>query len=274
MCSILPRAVARVKRDHGPMPPRIEPVHDPTDERVAPYRSLRDPETRRRIEPAEGVAVVSGFVLDARLARVAALWPDGPPLYVAPAAVLDAVAGFSVHRGVLALARRPTAAGIHDVGGHLTVVALDDLNDVENLGAIGRAARALGAGALVLSPRCADPYTRRALRVSQGHLLHLPVARAAVWPDELDGLRSAGHRLVALSPDGDADLDGLVVGPADRLTLLLGAEGPGLSPAVLDLADLRIRIPLHPGVDSLNVGHAAAIALHHVAASRRAMMRG
>jgi len=266
-------------------------VVDPTDERVAPYRSLRDPEARRRVEPAGGVAVVeglvalaellrspvpvvSGFVLDARLERVAAQWPDGPPLYVAPAPVLDAVAGFPVHRGVLALARRPAPVAVADIAAHATVVALEDLNDVENLGAIGRAARALGAGALVLSPRCADPYTRRALRVSQGHLLHLPVARAHAWPDALGGLRAAGHRLVALSPDGDTDLEGLIAAPTDRLTLLLGAEGPGLSPVVLERADHRIRIPLLAGVDSLNVGHAAAIALHHVAASRRAMMRG
>jgi tRNA G18 (ribose-2'-O)-methylase SpoU len=151
------------------------------------------------------------------------------------------------------------------------VVVLEDCNDHENMGAIARSARALGADALVLSPTCADPLYRRCVRVSMGEVLHLGLVRSGPWPDALATLAGAGFTTLALTPAADAvELDSVEVAADDRVAVLLGAEGPGLSRAAMEAAERRVRIPIAPDVDSLNVGHAAAVALHHVAARRRA----
>ncbi len=144
------------------------------------------------------------------------------------------------------------------------LAVLEGLTDHENLGAIARSARALGVDALLLDPTCADPLYRRAVRVSMGEILFLPWTRISPWPDGLDQLRQAGITLVALTPAPDAmPIDELVAsGPSGPMALLLGTEGPGLSAAALASCDLRVRIPIRAGVDSLNVGHAAAIAFH------------
>ena len=142
-----------------------------------------------------------------------------------------------------------------------TVAVLEGLNDHENLGAIARSARGLGVDGLLLDPTCADPLYRRCVRVSMGEVLHLPFARLTPWPDALRELRVAGWRMLALTPAPDAlPLQCVHVEPGERIAVLLGAEGHGLSDAGLASADDRVRIPLRPGVDSLNVGHAAAIA--------------
>jgi len=186
--------------------------------------------------------------------------------------VLDEVVGFPVHRGVLALGRRRPLPDLGAIAaGARTAVVLEECNDHENLGAIARSARALEVDALVLSPRCADPLYRRSVRVSMGEILHLDLHRATTWPDDLDRLRHQGFRIVALTPAPDAvDLDDLAVGADEQIALVAGAEGPGLSDAVLTTADVRVRIPIRAEVDSLNVGHAVAVAAHHVAAARRA----
>jgi tRNA G18 (ribose-2'-O)-methylase SpoU len=144
---------------------------------------------------------------------------------------------------------------------------LEGLNDPENLGAVARSARAFGIGGLVLDPRCIDPYYRRTVRVSMGEVLFLPVARAHDWPGDLDVLADAGFEMWALTPDPDADALWSLRPPA-KVAVMLGAEGPGLSPGAKALATRCVRIPIEPGVDSLNVAAAAAVAFAHLARER------
>ena len=166
------------------------------------------------------------------------------PVYVAPKAVLAATVGFDLHRGAVAAAdRRPLPSVVEVAGTARRIAVLEGLNDPENLGAVARSARALGIDALVLDPTCIDPYYRRTIRVSMGEVLHLPVARAEKWPDDLQTLRASGTELWALTPDPAAeDLWSLAV--PERLAVMLGAEGPGLSAAALACADRRVRIPI------------------------------
>jgi tRNA G18 (ribose-2'-O)-methylase SpoU len=136
---------------------------------------------------------------------------------------------------------------------------LEGINDHENLGAIARTARGLGADALLLDPTCADPFYRRSVRVSVGELLHLPVVRCRVWAEAFDEVAAAGFEIWALTPSPDA-VDIFTMTPPDRWALVVGAEGPGLSAATLAQCT-NVRIPMRNGVNSLNVGHAVAAAL-------------
>jgi tRNA G18 (ribose-2'-O)-methylase SpoU len=138
-------------------------------------------------------------------------------------------------------------------------VLLEGLNDHVNLGAIARSARALGADALVLDPTCTDPWYRRSVRVSMGELLRLPVVRSTDWQTTLDDIAAAGITVWALTPDA-AGSDIYELEPPERLAIVVGAEGPGLSSTTL-ASHTKVRIPMHGGVDSLNVGHAVAVAL-------------
>jgi tRNA G18 (ribose-2'-O)-methylase SpoU len=255
----------------------VEQITEPRDPRLADYVDLRDPDIRRRIEGdelliAEGVNVVRRLLASPLRVRsvlvtpkrLAALAPDlastDVPVYVAPPDVVAATVGFDLHRGAVAAADRPTLLAPSALVGMRTIAALEGVNDHENLGAIARSARALGVDALLLDPTCADPYYRRAIRVSMGEMLHLPIARAARWPEALTDLRAAGVAVAALTPAAGATDIHTWRRPDWPLAILLGAEGPGLSEAALQAADVRLRIPISPGVDSLNVGHAAAIA--------------
>jgi tRNA G18 (ribose-2'-O)-methylase SpoU len=257
------------------------PIDDAGDARLDDYRGLRRPDQRSRAEGffiAEGATVLerlldaphrirSVVLTPARVARFAARLASVPaPLYVVTPEVLTEVVGYDLHRGVIASATRPAPAPLADVIARArTIVVLEGLNDFENLGAIARSARALGADALVLDPLTADPLARRAVRVSMGEVLFLPTVRLDNWPAGLRALRDAGFRLVAMTPAAAAiDLFGIRREAGERIAVMLGAEGPGLTPAALELADVRARIPLRAGVDSLNVGHAAAIALAHL----------
>jgi tRNA G18 (ribose-2'-O)-methylase SpoU len=255
-------------------------VTDPDDPRLADYRGLRDTAGRVAYEREHGVLVVEGPLAIERLltspydVRSILVTPalrdrlgldEGDAhVHVAERDVLAAVAGFDVHRGALAVAARPPAA---DPAALLatarTVVALERLNDHDNVGLLFRVARALGADAVLLDPETCDPLYRRAVRVSLGHVLHVPFARAASMPDALDLLRGNGFTTYALTPRGDEDIEG--VARADRVALLLGAEGPGLRDETAAAADRRVRIAMRDGVDSLNVATAAAIALHRLA---------
>ena len=259
----------------------VVPVSDPDDERVADYRHLTDAGWRRRVEAEQGMFVAEGVLVirqvlgrDLRVRSVLLARNRHPaladdlagleaPVYLAEPAVMDAVAGFHVHRGALAAIERPALPEPGDVLASARLVAvLEDVNDHENLGAVFRNAAGLGVDAVLLSPGCCDPLYRRAVRVSMGHVLSVPWTRLEPWPGGLDGLRRAGFTLLALTPDPAADP--LPKGPetGSNLAVLLGAEGPGLSPAALAAADRRLRIPLRPGVDSLNLASAAAIAFH------------
>jgi tRNA G18 (ribose-2'-O)-methylase SpoU len=212
---------------------------------------------RRLIE--SGLGVHSVLLTAPRLATLADALRGAFPVYLAPQELLDRIAGFHVHRGCLAVGARPGAGAIP--AGARRLVVLEDLTDVDNLGAIARHAAAFGADALVLSPRCADPFYRKAIRVSLGAVFTLPIVRLARWPDDLRALRADGIELVgAVLEPGATPLARF--SPPTRAALLFGAEGPGLSPAARALCDHRVTIPMSPGADSLNVATAAAIFLY------------
>ena len=270
----------------------IVQVDDPTDPRLADYVGLTDPALRRRVEPATRVfiaegekiirrAVDEGYALGSLL--LAERWVAGlqdvvesnPTLavYVASTDVLRRVTGYHVHRGALAAVARPTLLSVsqlaHDAQ-RLTV--LNDLVDPQNVGSIFRAAAALGMDGVVLSPDCADPLYRRAVRVSMGAVLSLPYARFEESGSGLRDLRTAGFRLLALTPDPAATpLAELSDADTRRCALLLGTEGDGLSPAWLAESDARVRIPMARGIDSLNVGSAAAVAFYGLSLAGRTL---
>lgn len=259
------------------------------------YRDLRDPAERRRREGdeylvAEGPNVVRRLLASGlRVRSVVITVPRFPaladiaelaqqrdvPVHVVEPDDLAAVTGFDVHRGVLAAADRPHDPGLDAVIDRVvasqgTVAVLQGLNDHENLGAIARSARALGVQALVLDRTCADPWYRRTVRVSMGEILTLPVTRVDDLAAALARLRAAGIVVAALTPHrataAGESRDLLTWSrPTAAVALVLGAEGPGLPDDTLQASDVRLRIPIDPDVDSLNVGHAAAIAFAVVA---------
>ncbi len=252
------------------------------DPRIADYRQLKErhlnaagnrfvAESERVVRRllASGLPVRSVLVTPPRLAAMADVLDridddDHCPVYVASQAAMDGIAGFHVHRGCLAIGERPSRRPLPD--GARLVVAVEDLVDVDNLGAIVRNAVAFGASALLLSPRSADPFYRKAIRVSLGGVFALPVIRVERWPDELVELRATrGFSIVGAVVDAAATPLGAFVPPA-KTVLLLGAEGPGLSAAAQGVCDHRVTIPMaaSAGADSLNVATAGAIFLHHL----------
>ena len=259
-----------------------ETITDPADERVADFRDLvsgdRRPGTQRGTGPVivEGVPAVrrllaSPYPVRAVLGvpgRLADLdLPSGVPAYEADKWVLSDVIGFRLTRGVLASADRRPPADLDDLltgpdgSAPRRLAVLEALNDAETLGSIARSAVALGVDGLLLDPRCADPLYRRSVRVSMGHVLALPFAVLADWPDGLARLHGAGYLTVALTPaDGAVDLASIDPREHPRTAVLLGAEGPGLSEAAQRTARIRARIPMRAGVDSLGVAAAAAVA--------------
>jgi tRNA G18 (ribose-2'-O)-methylase SpoU len=260
-------------------------LDDPLDPRVREYAHLRAATLRLRAEgPAgarDGVFIAEGelvieravalgygmrslLLLEQRLERFRPLAPEGVPVYAASDRLMRSITGFAVHRGVLASFDRkplPSIAGV--LAGARRVVLLEDVNNHTNVGAIVRSASALGIDALLLDPNSCDPLYRRSLRISMGEALSLPHARTDPLPAGLAPLRTAGFVLAALTPGPEAvDIATVAAAGHDRLALLLGAEGAGLSAAVLAEVDVRVRIPLAAGVDSLNVAAAAAIAFY------------
>jgi tRNA G18 (ribose-2'-O)-methylase SpoU len=197
------------------------------------------------------------------LERMAALVADvDAPVYSAPYDVLRELTGFHVHRGALAsFSRRPLPSVGEITAAARRVAVLEDMVSHTNLGAVFRCAAALGMDAVVLSPSCADPLYRRAVRVSMGHVLALPFAVLPDWPAGLRRLHDAGFLTVALTPAADAvDLTEIDPLAHPRTAVLLGAEGPGLTPEAQAAARVRARIPMRAGVDSLGVAAAAAVA--------------
>ena len=258
-------------------------ITDPADPRVADFRDLKAGDRpagtpRGALGPVivEGVPAVERLVASPYRVRavfgvpgrVAALeLPDGVPAFEADKWVLSEVIGFRLTRGVLASAERRAPADLDDLlagpdpAAPRRLAVLEALNDAENLGSIARSAVALGIDGLLLDPRCADPLYRRSVRVSMGHVLALPFAVLPEWPGDLGRLHAAGYLTVALTPAPDAvDLGEIDVRAHPRTAVLLGAEGPGLTPEAQQAATLRARIAMRPGVDSLGVAAAAAIA--------------
>jgi tRNA G18 (ribose-2'-O)-methylase SpoU len=263
-------------------------IEDPDDPRLGDYRALTDPALRKRYEAERGVFIVESplavealvasthaaatrslLVGDRRIERMAplaaALAAHGAAIYTAPAEVLEATTGFALHRGVVAAVTRPDpVAPAALLAGARTVLALEGINDHENLGVLFRNAAAFGVDAVLLDPTCADPWYRRCVRVSMGHVLGVPHARATTWPGELAALAADGWRTLALTPSGATRVHELAP-PDGRVLVLAGAEGPGLADATLAAPGVeRVRIAMAPGVDSLNVATAVAVALSHL----------
>lgn len=256
----------------------VERIDDTDDPRLADYRQLKDAHARRTIEGdqlfiaegpvaierlvASGHRVRSVLVSERKRERMADLLDTiAAPVFVVDADLLHTIVGFDLHRGAIAAGdRRPLLSLANVTETARRIAVLEGLNDPENLGAIARSGRALGIDALVLDPTCIDPYTRRTVRVSMGEILFLPWCRidADDWPAAAFGaLHTAGFETWAMTPSGSDDIWEL--DPPERLAVVLGAEGPGLSPPTIGGARRRVRLPIHPDVDSLNVGAAAAV---------------
>lgn len=257
------------------------PIDDPADPRVEPFLNVRERDLvgRRGRFVAEGEVVLAAAagrgLLEALLVdrkRTQGLEPilerldPGIPVYAAAQGVLDAVVGFHIHRGVLAIGRRPAepsaAALLAGLPRRSVVLALFGIGNHDNMGGLFRNAAAFGARAVLLAPDCCDPLYRKAIRVSVGAALTVPFARFAAGEDPIEGLLAAGFEPLALSPAGREVLASVT--PPARAAVLLGAEGPGLPPETMARAR-TLRIPMSPGWDSLNVAVAGAIALHHLA---------
>jgi tRNA G18 (ribose-2'-O)-methylase SpoU len=261
------------------------PIDDPRDPRIAPFVGLRDRELARRPPSGDpGVFIAEGDVVAERAIRAGyelrAVLVDATrtdplpagtdarlPVYAAAPAVLQRITGLGVHRGLLAcFDRRPPRPAAELVAAARRVAVLERVSNPTNLGVILRSAAGLGMDAVLLDPTCSDPLYRRTSRVAMGEGYGFPWAWIPRLPGGLDVLRAHGFRLVALTPeDGAVPLDELALDGADdlvadRVALLFGAEGPGLSPETLAAADVRAGIPMRGGVDSLNVGVAAGIA--------------
>jgi tRNA G18 (ribose-2'-O)-methylase SpoU len=260
----------------------VIPVDTADDPRLADYARLTDAELRRNdVVIVEGVLAIEKLLASEYRLRSLLVTPnrlkdlgDLPgieaPVFVADLAVLQGVTGFNIHRGALASADRTTLPAVSDVLRDSAMVAvLEGINDHENMGVIFRNAAALGVDGLVLCPRCCDPLYRRSIRVSMGHVLHQPFARLAHWPAGLGEVRSAGFTVVALTPDWSATaIDEVEWRGYDKVAVMLGAEGAGLTAEAMASADIRVRIPMASGVDSINVGSAAAIAFHAISRRR------
>lgn len=255
-------------------------IDDPTDERLADYRDLTDIALRRRLEPAGGLYIAESAKVLARAvqaghtprsvltqekwqAEVTTLVGEDTPVYVVDAAVAENLTGYAVHRGLLAAMHRPQLPEPADVlAGARRVLVLEDIVDHTNVGAAFRAAAGLGADAVLVSERCADPLYRRSVRVSMGTVFQVPWTRLPAWREARGILHTAGFRIAALALAEDAlSLDELAAAPPERLALVMGAEGDGLSRSALAAADDIVTIPMAGGVDSLNVAAAAAVAL-------------
>jgi tRNA G18 (ribose-2'-O)-methylase SpoU len=257
---------------------RIEDLEHPG---LADYSGLTDVALRRLSEPAGGLYIAeSSKVISRAIAAghrprsilVQEQWlpemevllePFDIPIYVGAPGLLERLTGFNLHRGALAAMHRPPLHSVVDViAGARRVVVIEDVVDHTNVGAIFRAAAGLGADAVLVTPRCADPLYRRSVRVSMGTVLQVPWTRLPEWPEAADILKNAGFHLAALAlSDTAIGLDSLAEHPPEKLALLLGAEGDGLSRNAVAHADTVVTIPMMHGVDSLNVASASAVAL-------------
>jgi tRNA G18 (ribose-2'-O)-methylase SpoU len=258
-------------------------VADPADPRLDDFRDLNSVDRRPDLPSGKGLVIAEGVLVVQRMLasrfrpramlgtdrRLAELGDDltdvEAPYYRVDAGVMAEVVGFHLNRGVLASASRPPELSVAQVlEGARTVAVLEGVNDHENLGSIFRNAAGLGVDAVIFGLGCADPLYRRAVRVSMGHALLVPYAWAAAWPGDLHILRDSGFRLLAMTPEPSAHtLAEALTDLADaKVAFLVGAEGPGLTETVMRTSDMRVRIPMSRGTDSLNVATAAALAFY------------
>jgi tRNA G18 (ribose-2'-O)-methylase SpoU len=270
---------------HTSVVPQVIDVDDAADPRLDDFRDLTTADRRPDRPGGRGLVIAEGVVVVRRLLRspypvrsllgvrrrIDALAVDldarpgqDVPCYATSADVMADVVGFHLNRGVLAVADRAAEPALSDLTAAARLLCvLEGVGDHENLGSIFRNAAALGVDGVLLGPGCADPLYRRAVRVSMGHVLRVPFRRISEWPDTIHTLRASGFRVLALTPDPAAvPLRSALAG--DRIAVLLGSEGHGLTESALDAADERVRIPMTGDVDSLNVATAGAIAFSAV----------
>lgn len=255
-------------------------IDDLADPRLAPFRELNE----RNLTRHSGLFIAEGDKLAERLIasrypvesllaeprqaeRLSLLLPPETPIYVVDKHFLQATIGFNFHRGVLACGRRLPSPSISEVVANhnstsSTVLICPEIHDPTNLGSILRTSAAFGCRAVLLGERCADPFSRRVLRVSMGAALQLPIVESRDLAADLAALKNAGYTLAATVLDPDAEPLGSFC-PPPKLAILLGSEGHGLSPEQLATCDRRITIPMQLGTDSLNVAVAAAVFLYH-----------
>jgi len=257
------------------------PIEDADDPRLADYRDLRDVQLRRTLEAEHGLFIAEGEKVVRRALEagyvprsflMAPRWLPGlsealdrsdAPCFVVSETLAEQITGFHVHRGALASLHRRALRTVDEVVADArTVVVLEDVVDHTNVGAILRSAAALGVDAALLSPRCADPLYRRAIKVAMGAVFTLPWTRLDDWYDALPALRARGFTTVATTLAEDAMPIERAVAGIDRLALVLGTEGHGLSERWSATADRRAVIPMTPGIDSLNVAAATAVACY------------
>ena len=277
-------------------------ITDPADVRVRDYFALTDVALRTKVEPERGLYLAeSDKVIRRALAAghrprsflMAERWltdladlveqaeSEGVPVYVAPARVIESMTGFHLHRGALASMHRPSLlaptvllqnALLHTASQQKDsrVVILEDIVDHTNVGAVFRSAAALGVDAVLITPRCADPLYRRAVRVSMGTVFQVPWTRIDPWPGGLRVLRDRGFTVAAFALTADAtSLDDLAANQPERLAVIFGTEGDGLARRTVEGADMVVKIPMAGGVDSLNVAAASAVALWALRPPRR-----
>jgi tRNA G18 (ribose-2'-O)-methylase SpoU len=272
-------------------------ITDPADERVRDYFALTDVALRTKVEPARGLYLAESekvirralgaghrprsFLMGQRWLTdlsdlVEAAESQGVPVYVAAAGVIEAMTGFHLHRGALASMHRPSLLAPEVLLRNASrVVILEDIVDHTNVGAVFRSAAALDVDAVLITPRCADPLYRRAVRVSMGTVFQVPWTRLDVWPGGLKVLRDNGFTVAAFALTDDAtNLHDLAAKAPERLAVIFGTEGDGLSRRAVQGADLVVKIPMAPGVDSLNVAAASAVAMWALRPPSRAPVRG
>lgn len=266
-------------------------IDSPSDPRLNDYRSLTDTALRTIAEPAGGLYIAesakvieraigaghvprSVLVQARRLEGIAALVGSFDiPVYVVPDDVAEAVTGFAVHRGAIASMRRPVLPSVIDALGTLhpqasgatrsRIAVLEGLADHTNIGALFRSAAALGVDAILISPDCSDPLYRRAVRVSMGTVFQVPWTRIPEWPAGIHELQDAGFVVAGMTLGAGAiSLDALVAEDHEKLALVFGTEGHGITAATDAILDRRVTIPMRGGVDSLNVAAASAVAFY------------
>lgn len=255
-------------------------IHDPDDPRIAAYRDIRERDLTGRdgLFVAEGEVVLRTLLSRAslchplslllakkRLPGLASAIPDDLAVFVAGQEVLDGIAGFHLHRGLLGLGRKPLSRSLDDLiegaGADAVILAASGIGNHDNMGGLFRNAAAFGACGIVLDGRCCDPFYRKSIRVSVGAVLRVPHAVVETGEAMVASLTAAGFEVIALTPSGTERLSDLK--PGGRRAILVGSEGPGLSGAVI--ARCRaVGIPMSGGFDSLNVAVTAAIALHQL----------
>jgi tRNA G18 (ribose-2'-O)-methylase SpoU len=268
--------------------PAITPITDPDDPRIAAFRDIRERDLvgRQGLFIAEGEVVLRALARASargrghraealliaeprveRLSDLIAAFADEVPVYAAGQAVMDAIVGFPIHRGILALGRRgperSTGEALASLDGRsrALVLALFGIANHDNMGGLFRNAAAFGADLVILDSDCCDPLYRKAIRVSVGGALLVPFARLPAGEDPIALFQAAGLAPIALTPAGETELAALK--PPARTALMLGAEGPGLSQALIGRAT-GVSIPMSGGFDSLNVATTSGIALHHL----------